>query len=73
MHSQQELQGHVAGPSPQSATVLNFEQASGLPAFKDPNSNPDSMWSTSMGFEKGELGQFFEEMDDGKRVSQLGQ
>jgi hypothetical protein len=31
------------------------------------------MWSTSMGFEKGELGQFFEEMDDGKRVSQLGQ
>jgi hypothetical protein len=31
------------------------------------------MWSTSMGFEKGELGQFFDEMDDGKRVSQLGQ
>ncbi|KAI0249478.1 fungal-specific transcription factor domain-containing protein [Lactifluus subvellereus] len=73
MHSQQELQGHVAGPSPQSAPVLNFEQASGLPAFKDPNTNPDSMWSTSIGFEKGELGQFFEEMDDGKRVSQLGQ
>jgi hypothetical protein len=67
----QELQGHVAGPSPQSATVLNFEQTSGLPAFKVPNQ--DSMWNTPIGFEKGELGQFFEEMNDGKRVAQLGQ
>jgi len=53
--------------------VLNFEQSSGLPGFKVPNAGQDSMWSTSMGFEKGELGQFFDDIDDGKRVTQLGQ
>jgi len=74
MHSQQDLQGHAStGPSPQPTSVLNFEQNSGLPSFKVPNTNQDSMWSTSMGFEKGELGQFFEDMDDGKRVASLGQ
>jgi hypothetical protein len=31
------------------------------------------MWNSPIGFEKGELGQFFDEMDDGKRVAQLGQ
>jgi len=74
IHSQQDLQGHAStGPSPQPPQVLNFEQNSGLPAFKVPNTSQDSMWSTSMGFEKGELGQFFEDMDDGKRVAPLGQ
>ncbi|KAI9450500.1 hypothetical protein BJY52DRAFT_1191779 [Lactarius psammicola] len=73
IHSQSELQGNGTGPSPQSAPVLNFEQASGLPAFKVPNTSQDSMWSSPIGFEKGELGQFFDEMDDGKRVAQLGQ
>jgi hypothetical protein len=71
IHPQQEL--HASGPSPQSAPVMNFEQSSGLPAFKVPNTGQDSMWSTSMGFEKGELGQFFDDIDDGKRVTQLGQ
>jgi hypothetical protein len=70
---QQELQGHTGGPqNTQSAPVLNFEQSSGLPAFKVPNTTQDSMWSTSIGFEKGELGQFFDDIDDGKRVAQLG-
>ena len=73
LHPQHELQGHTSGPSPRSASVLNFEQSSGLPAFKVPNTGQDSMWSTSMGFEKGELGQFFDDIDDGKRVTQLGQ
>lgn len=73
IHPQHELQGHTSGPSPRSASVLNFEQSSGLPAFKVPNTGPDSMWSASMGFEKGELGQFFDDIDDGKRVTQLGQ
>jgi len=73
LHPQHELQGHTSGPSPRSASVLNFEQSSGLPAFKVPNTSPDSMWSASMGFEKGELGQFFDDIDDGKRVTQLGQ
>jgi hypothetical protein len=72
IHPQQELQGHGAGPTSQSAPILNFEQSSGLPAFKVPNTTQDSMWSTSIGFEKGELGQFFDDMDDGKRVAQLG-
>ena len=72
IHQQQELQGHGAGPTSQSAPILNFEQSSGLPAFKVPNTTQDSMWSTSIGFEKGELGQFFDDMDDGKRVAQLG-
>jgi hypothetical protein len=74
---QQELQGPHAptagGPTAaQSASVLNFEQSSGLPAYKVSNATQDSMWSTSIGFEKGELGQFFDDMDDGKRVAQLG-
>ncbi|KAI9451542.1 fungal-specific transcription factor domain-containing protein [Russula earlei] len=69
IHSQQDLQGHATGPSPQSASVLNFEQSSGLPAFKVPNTNQDSLWSGSIGFEKSELGQFFEDMDEGKRVA----
>lgn len=73
IHPQHELQGHTSGPSPRPAPVLNFEQSSGLPAFKVPNTGQDSMWSTSMGFEKGELGQFFDDIDDGKRVTQLGQ
>src|SRR5258708_6196546 len=73
IHPQHELQGHTSGPSPQSAPVLNFEQSSGLPAFKVPNAGQDSMWSTSMGFEKGELGQFFDDIDDGKRLTQLQQ
>lgn len=74
IHSQQELQGHATGPpqTTQSAPVLNFEQSSGLPAFKVPNTTQDNMWSASIGFEKGELGQFFDDMDDGKRVTQLG-
>jgi hypothetical protein len=72
IHPQQELQGHGAGPTSQSGPMLNFEQSSGLPAFKVPNTTQDSMWSTSIGFEKGELGQFFDDMDDGKRVAQLG-
>jgi len=50
IHSQQDLQGHAStGPSPQPPQVLNFEQNSGLPAFKVPNTSQDSMWSTSMG------------------------
>jgi hypothetical protein len=72
---QQEIHGpHSAGgpTAAQSAPVMNFEQSSGLPAFKVPNSSADSMWNTSIGFEKGELGQFFDDMDDGKRVAQLG-
>ncbi|KAH9019406.1 hypothetical protein EDB85DRAFT_2008436 [Lactarius pseudohatsudake] len=73
IHSQSELQGNGTGPSSQSAPVLNFEQASGLPAFKVPNTSQDSMWNSPIGFEKGELGQFFDEMDDGKRVAQMGQ
>ena len=73
IHSQPEHQGNGNGPSPQSAPVLNFEQSSGLPAFKVPNTSQDSMWSSPIGFEKGELGQYFDEMDDGKRVAQLGQ
>ena len=73
IHPQHELQGHTSGPSPRSASVLNFEQSSGLPAFKVPNTGPDSMWSASMGFEKGELGQFFDDIDDVKRVTQVGQ
>ncbi|KAH9983290.1 hypothetical protein BJV74DRAFT_886924 [Russula compacta] len=73
MHTQQELQGHTTGPGPQQAPVLNFDHGSGLPSFKVANTNQDSMWSTQIGFEKGELGQFFDDMDDGKRVAQLGQ
>ncbi|KAH8992164.1 hypothetical protein EDB83DRAFT_2479129 [Lactarius deliciosus] len=73
IHSQSELQGNGTGPSSHSAPVLNFEQASGLPAFKVPNTSQDSMWNSPIGFEKGELGQFFDEMDDGKRVAQMGQ
>lgn len=73
MHTQQELQGHATGPGSQQASVLNFEHGPGLPAFKVANTNQDSMWSTPIGFEKGELGQFFDDMDDGKRVAQLGQ
>jgi hypothetical protein len=73
IHSQSDLQGNGNGPSPQSAPVLNFEQASGLPSFKVPNTSQDNMWNSPIGFEKGELGQFFDEMDDGKRVAQMGQ
>jgi hypothetical protein len=70
IHSQSDLQGNGTGPRPQSAPLLDFEQASGPPSFKVPNTSQDMM---PIGCEKGELGQLFDEMDDGKRVAQLGQ
>ncbi|KAI0041997.1 hypothetical protein FA95DRAFT_627873 [Auriscalpium vulgare] len=52
--------------TPPSAVHLNsFVQEESQGTYKIPSSDKESIWGASIGFEKGELGQFFDDMEDG--------
>ncbi|KAI0259320.1 hypothetical protein BC834DRAFT_636963 [Gloeopeniophorella convolvens] len=72
-HHSQELQGSAG--SVYQGGIRGFEQvsASRFPAFKVPTTNLDSMWGSSIGFDKGELGQFFDDMDEAEHGAYIPQ
>ncbi|KAI0059896.1 hypothetical protein BV25DRAFT_1993355 [Artomyces pyxidatus] len=54
---------HAPSTSHQHLTSFVQEEAEGT--YKIASADKESLWGASIGFDKGELGQFFEDMEDG--------